>query len=338
MVNGKNYATLRRTILAVLLFFVSFYISKNINSGSIGKAVFLFFSALFFLFFLFALIRLVFKVKHTHGFSDVFIGDEGGFSLSRLQAVLWAFVIVAYQLAVVFALMVNTKVPFALQYYELTFSEETLFLLGLSLGSYISVKGITVDKISKHPEMIKSRSPKISDIVVGDNGLDFSRIQMLIWTIIALFVFCTKVIFFLNSLLSVEAQNEFTALFSNSVDQFLESSEFEKSAGKGFLPYLPWSFLVLMGLSQGASVGKKMIPTFKMTDLRKNKEDELEVAVKNLNIKKGLLSNILAKSVVSNPTVTDLKSIENLKIEIAETQKKVDNLNKEIQLIAEYKI
>lgn len=307
------------------------------------KAISVFLSSLLLVFFIFwILVRVVFKVKYTYGVSDIFIGDEGGFSLSRVQAVVWAFIIIAYQLSVAIALGVN-QMPKAIYYYELTFSEETLFLLGLSLGSYISVKGITVDKINKHPELIKSRRPKFSDIIVGDNGLDFSRIQMLIWTIIALFVFVTKVILFLESIIKAPNVQFLTGLFNNHIDQLQFNVDVKKEIAntqdniKNYLPYLPWSFLVLMGLSQGAYIGKKLIPTFKLDDLKSNKEEELRITVRSLNTKKALLSNILTKTAANNISEIDRKNILNLENEIAAAEKKVEELNKEILLIQEYK-
>ncbi|RXK62388.1 hypothetical protein ESA94_05100 [Lacibacter luteus] len=301
------------------------------------KAVSVFLISILLLFFIFwILVRVVFRVKYTYGISDIFIGDEGGFSLSRLQAVVWAFIIIAYQLSVAIALGVN-QMPNAMYYYELTFSEETLFLLGLSLGSYISVKGITVDKINKHPELIKHRKPKFSDIIIGDNGIDFSRVQMLIWTVIALFVFSTKVVYFINEIIGVTDPSQFKVLFNSNVDQFLEFKKDGNETTKGHLPYLPWSFLVLMGLSQGAYIGKKLIPTFKLDDLKLNKEEELRITISSLNTKKALLSNILTKTAANNISEIDRKNIANLENEIAAAQKKVEELNKEMQLIQEYK-
>jgi hypothetical protein len=307
------------------------------------KAISIFLCSLLLLFFIFwILIRVVFKVKYTHGVSDIFIGDEGGFSLSRLQAVVWAFIIISYQLSVAMALGLN-QMPNTIYYYELTFSEETLFLLGLSLGSYISVKGITIDKINKHPELIKYRKPKFSDIIIGDNGIDFSRVQMLIWTIVAVFVFSTKVIFFLDKIINAADVKILTELFNNHIDQLQSNGDTKKTIDttqnlvKDYLPYLPWSFLVLMGLSQGAYIGKKIIPTFKLDDLKLQKEEEMRIAVNNLNTKKVLLTNILAKSKPNNLTAIDNNNIVNLKIEIVATQKKVDDLNEDIEMIKEYK-
>lgn len=77
-----------------------------------------------------------------------------------------------------------------LYYYELEFSESALWLLGLSLASYISVKGISVDKNQKRPvRKIKQfyRSPQPIDIINRENGLDFIKCQMAVWTLVAVF-------------------------------------------------------------------------------------------------------------------------------------------------------
>ncbi len=151
-----------------------------------------------------------------NGVLDFFIGDEGTYSLSRVQAVMWAIIIMSYQIATIISLSINTH-GFYFSMFQLTFSESSVWLLGLSLSSYIVVKGITVNQISKNPKLYKRKisAPAWSDLVMGDNGLDFSRCQMLIWTVIAILVYESKCYYFLTEL-RIGNINHLAMLFSDT--------------------------------------------------------------------------------------------------------------------------
>jgi hypothetical protein len=319
-------------ILAVIAFFV---ILKYFNCTS--PVVIFFFSFLVIVVFICVIIPAIFQVKYRYGILDIFIGDEGGYSLSRLQAVLWAIVIISYQLSVIVALLMNKNFKNPLQFYQITFSEETLWLLGLSLGSYISVKGITIDQINKNPSRLKSKRPKFSDIIVGDNGLDFSRIQMLIWTIIAVFIFISNVELYLSKIVNTKKQEDLIGLFYNHIDQFTQDQQSPAKPDNTPLPYLPWSFIVLMGLSQGAYVGKKLIPTFKLDDLKQYKEKELDGLLKNYEYKKNLLERIQSRGQTNSITDADKENIKKMEEEIKKMQDKIEGVRNEIALANEYK-
>ena len=319
-------------IIAVIAFFV---VLKYFNCTS--PVVIFFFSFLVIVTFICVIIPAIFQVKYRYGIRDIFIGDEGGYSLSRLQAVLWAIVIISYQLSVIVALLMNKNFKNPLQFYQITFSEETLWLLGLSLGSYISVKGITIDQINKNPSRLKSKRPKFSDIIVGDNGLDFSRIQMLIWTIIAVFIFISNVELYLSKIVDTKKQEDLIGLFYNHIDQFTQDQPSTAKPDNPPLPYLPWSFIVLMGLSQGAYVGKKLIPTFKLDDLKQHKEKELDGLLKNYEYKKVLLEKIKSRGQTNSITDADKENIQKMEEEIKKTQDKIEGVRNEIALANEYK-
>ncbi len=70
------------------------------------------------------------------GFFDFFVGDDGRYSMVRLQVVAWAFTIISYQVAVLIALKMNNSA--GLMHFKPVFTEEVLWLLGLSLGSWNS--------------------------------------------------------------------------------------------------------------------------------------------------------------------------------------------------------
>lgn len=216
--------------------------------------------------FIILIVSFLGTLKKKFGIYDFFIGDEGTYSLSRLQAVLWAIVIISYQISVIGAILVNKNAT--LFNYQASFSESSVWLLSLSLSSYIMVKGIMVDKISKNP-MIKNRrskNPQWCDILIGDNGLDFAKCQMLIWTVIAIFAYLVSCYYFINHLL-IDTPEKINEMFKHFYEDY-SSSEIAKKPELPFVPYLPWTFVVLMGISQGAYVGKKLVPTFKIDEAK----------------------------------------------------------------------
>ena len=211
--------------------------------------------------FIIVIVAILGTLKKKFGIYDFFIGEEGTYSLSRLQAVLWALVIIAYQISVIFTLL---KGKGTLLYYEASFSESSVWLLGLSLSSYIAVKGIMIDKIAKQPSIKNNRSknPEWCDVLLTDDKLDFAKLQMLIWTIIAIFAYLSSCYYFLGHLL-VDTQQNITCMFRHFYEDYASAKIDNKCPELPFVPYLPWTFVVLMGLSQGAYVGKKLVPTFK---------------------------------------------------------------------------
>jgi hypothetical protein len=276
------------------------------------------------------------RIDYKIGIFDFFIGDQGTYSLSRVQAVLWAIVIISYQIGVIIALFINNNGNY-FSYYQLAFSESAIWLLGLSLSSYIAVKGISVNQITKDPKLYKSRigKPRWSDLLIGDNGLDFSRCQMLVWTIIAVFVFESKCYYFSNHLVTDKSEI-ITKLFKNTYDEYSDSQK-PLLPNYPFLPYLPWSFVVLMGLSQGVYVGKKLVPTFKLDDIKQSKQDDLQQNVQVLATKQALLNNIVRKSKPNSSSPNDKANINRLLNEIVLTQQNIDAAKRDILEIDKYK-
>ncbi len=203
-------------------------------------------------------------LRGTRNFRDFIIGDDGKYSLSRLQAVIWAVFIISQQFSAVLILLMFSK----MSVFDLQFSENVLWILGISLGSYVTVKGITVNRIVSSNVAVTRSDPKLSDFVTGENGLDFGRFQMLIWTVLGVSVY----LFQCNSY-------EYSLLFSAT--KGLNLSDFFK---QGHLPDISGSFLVLMGLSQGAYVGKKLIPTFQVNEIRQNTLDSLQTQSSQLQL------------------------------------------------------
>lgn len=244
--------------------------------------------------FIIIMVAILGTLKKKFGIYDVFIGEEGTYSLSRLQAVGWAIVIISYQMSVIFSLLIGKG---TLQYYEASFSESSVWLLGLSLSSYIAVKGIMVDKIVKQPSIknSKSKNPEWCDVLLTEDKLDFAKLQMLIWTIIAIFAYLSSCYYFLGHLLT-DTQPNITCMFRHFYEDYASVKIDTKCPDLPFVPYLPWTFVVLMGLSQGAYVGKKLVPTFKIEEAGAQATLDISDKIKQLDIaiaaQQSLLSNL----------------------------------------------
>ncbi|MGE0771360.1 MAG: hypothetical protein AB7K37_06600 [Cyclobacteriaceae bacterium] len=220
---------------------------------------------------LFWLIRLVLAPKRP--FTDFLVGDSGRYSLSRLQATVWAIAIIGYQLSVMLTLWYHQR----FDAYSLVFAEETIWLLGLSYGSYITVKGISSNPNlggGQRAFVLKSQRT-FADLISSDEGLDLSRFQMLIWTFIAVFVFFNSVDTYLANLMKACATGA-------DLKVFFPTFDFQDEAR--ILPTIDMSFLVLMGLSQGAYIGRKLVPSHKVAEFRQEYYDALEVELKSIDI------------------------------------------------------
>jgi hypothetical protein len=178
---------------------------------------------------------------------EFFINEYGNISLSRFQAVLWAIVIISFQVSLIIFLRYYCidsvgKSINCFVFYDLVLPEEMLFLLGISFASFITVAGIQKNKeISE----IKKKG-KISDLITNnENKLDFSRFQMLGWTVIAVIVYQMNCGGYLSCLF--EKKGNLDNLF-NPDNPLLP------------LPKISWTFIYLMGLSQALYIGKKLIP------------------------------------------------------------------------------
>jgi ribosomal protein S3 len=254
-----------------------------------------------------ALLLLIMKFLLGGGkkFSDFITGDDGRYSLSRLQAVLWAVFIISHQFSV--ALMLLS--PYKLWAFDLVFTQNITWLLGLSLGSYVLVKGITVNRTQTTGIPIIRFAPKPADLVTGDNGLDFSRFQMLIWTILGLAVYIAK---------------------CNSYDWCLlyRPAEISQLFKPENLPDISGTFVVLMGLSQGAYIGKKLVPTYQVNQVRENSLQTLQGQATQLELDNKYAEQTL--NTIKPHTVMGKKEKERKKTDLE--LKKNQSMNLESQI------
>jgi hypothetical protein len=238
--------------------------------------------------FLFWLIRFILAPKRS--FSDFFVGDTGGYSLSRLQAVLWAVVIIAEQVSAFIAAISKHQA----ENFSLVFSQEVMWLLGLSLASYVVVKGITVSQVNSGqlaPKPINKRR-NWSDLVMSDEGLDFSRFQMLIWTIFSVLVFISSYYHYIDRILQ-DTTGNISSFFPRFDDV------------KKNLPTIDMSLIVLMGLSQGAYIGRKLVPQNRVEEFSKEYVDDVETREYGLSFQESEL-----KLMLLNPEIPVEKKAE----------------------------
>jgi hypothetical protein len=306
---------------------VVFYISLGIviictllawqNWEETGAMTFILLDAIGVVIMVIVLLSIIFgEKKATKGISDFIIGDEGTYSLSRLQAVIWAVVLISFQVAVMFVLYFNKNGNYFDQ-YQLVFSESAMWLLGLSLTSYVATKSITVQRIERDPQLYKRKitNPEWGDLFRGQNGLDFSRCQMFIWMIIALVIFESKCYQFLGHL-RLEKVEVIQKMFLNTYEEYGDLSKRSPAGGLPYVPFLPWSFIVLMGLSQGAYVGKKLVPDFKLADANKQVTADLQNNQVLLEKRNASINNIILRTSKNAKSPLEQQSLEQFAKEI----------------------
>jgi hypothetical protein len=243
-------------------------------------------------------------------FSDFFIGDSGTYSLSRVQVVAWVYIIISFQVSAIIAVMTHGSNMVYL--FNLILPEQVLWLLGMSSGNYLAVKKITVDEIAKN----KKAPVTLRDwgsLVTGSNGLDFSKFQFLIWTLIAIFIYLLHCHNYLNLLLAAKNDAQLKELLA--VDNLS-------------LPSIDWSFIVLMGLSQGAYVAKKLIPEEKVEEFKDDRIMNLKGSLAKLDLEISSRQQLVSGSPPA--TIAGKAQIAQLSSELIDLQTKRELMSNEI--------
>lgn len=155
--------------------------------------------------------------------SLIFEGEDGRPSTSKLQWFLWTVVIIFAYVAVYAArgrMEPITEIP-----------RSVLLAMGFSVTTMAVSKGITTSFIASG-RLFKSNAPRGGNprgIFLDDHGFpDLSKIQMMAWTFIAIGVYLIN------------------------LSRILNAHPIEK------LPDIDSALMVLMGLGQGAYLGKKL--------------------------------------------------------------------------------
>eukprot|EP01156_Anaeramoeba_ignava_P011254 Anaeramoba_ignava/a482504_22.p2 GENE.a482504_22~~a482504_22.p2 ORF type:complete len:267 (+),score=-1.77 a482504_22:877-1677(+) len=249
-------------------------------------------------FILFIAVKVI-LARGTH-FKSILINDQGTYSLARLQLVLWVFTILSLQIATIWALLFNDAPGINCTSYQIKFAEPVLWILGMSLTTYVSVKGIDIEYMSRDLIPTDKSDTGIANLIANvippkappaENNeaknktkpelrLDLNKFQMLFWTSLALFFFLCKCEIFINSIYHAESAKDINYCYmdeeefekvakddngnnNNQTDSTTLHNNQNNSDRAPVLPTLPISFIVLMGISKGTYIGKQLVPVKK---------------------------------------------------------------------------
>lgn len=159
----------------------------------------------------------------------VICGTDGRPSTSKLQFWLWTIVVLFSYVALYAARVISNNLEVINE-----IPTNLLIAMGFSIVTATAAKGITVSFV-KSGELVKPPAPPqgsgLDQVLKEDDGsLDLSKIQMLAWTVIAIGVYLIL------------------------VNRAIKSPPYA-------LPNIDSALMVLMGLGQGAYLGKKLVTT-----------------------------------------------------------------------------
>lgn len=137
---------------------------------------------------IFSLILAMIGHSKKLGFLGLIVDERGKYSLSRLQALAWTFLIGAAYVGIAVGALQFIGIP-----------DSLLTLMGVSLGSAVVSQTIKTYKIDSQKTVKDAKdtdkiSPALIDIVSEEetdyeNRLSLGKFQMLIWTIISLAIY-----------------------------------------------------------------------------------------------------------------------------------------------------
>lgn len=165
------------------------------------------------------------------------IGEDGRPSTSKLQMLVWTA-------AVIFAFLAIYQVRFALGYRgDLPGVPTNLLLaMGISVVTAVSAKSIAVKAAAVASTPTTPASSGKSGIFCDDSGMpDMGKVQVMLWTLIAVGIFLAEV---------------FAILQSPNCPAFDPAAGHTTCALS--LPDIGTTLMILMGLGHGAYLGKKI--------------------------------------------------------------------------------
>ena len=163
-------------------------------------------------------------------------GQDGRLSTSKAQWQLWTVAVAFSYVAIYGARAVHgDHSPLS------TVPQNVLIALGFSSVTMAGAKGITTSYVAQG-KTVKADpvgSSRLTDLVVDDTGAsDLSKTQLLIWTLIAIGVFITNVVYQIGDIYYTGATTA-----SSSV------------------PDIDTTLMILSGLAMGGYLGKKLVTT-----------------------------------------------------------------------------
>lgn len=184
--------------------------------------------------------------KCTDVKGGLFIGFDNRYSNSKVQMVIWTFLVV-FSYLTIYAERALATLLTNLSFSSLIDIPENLgIVMGISAGSFVGAKAITSAKASAGViANERGNNPSLTDLITNNSKtIDLGDAQMFIWTLIAMGIYLVNVL---------------------RMWWFLDPSvEFS-------LPNVDSTLLILTGVSQAAYVGKKLVtrdekPTIKSVD------------------------------------------------------------------------
>ncbi|MDE3154379.1 MAG: IPT/TIG domain-containing protein [Acidobacteriota bacterium] len=172
-------------------------------------------------------------------------GADGRLSSSKFQFVVWTIVIL-WSYAVVYA----ARLFYAHDVAAISdLSPGLLMLMGLSITTTVAAKGITTSYVSTgRIKKTMTKASRFSDLVNDDQGYpDLSKMQLMAWTLVAIGVYLVTLHV---QLLHLVHWRQMGATVAELQQKHLLA-----------LPDIDGSLMVLMGLSQGGYIGKKLTTT-----------------------------------------------------------------------------
>jgi hypothetical protein len=168
------------------------------------------------------------------------IGGDGQMSTSKFQFFLWTAVIIF-----AFVWVAGERTAHGHGVISLPdLPKSALIAMGLSIATAATAKGITVSyvnsgRVNKGDKVIDGTDPRLRALVLKDDMItpDLTKIQMLVWTIIAAVVYLSRVF----------GNIHFYATCAPTAN------------GVNCFPDIDAVFMVLMGLGQGAYLGGKLV-------------------------------------------------------------------------------
>jgi hypothetical protein len=193
----------------------------------------------------------------TWSLPKIWEGYDGQASTSKFQFFLWTVVIFAAYVAI-FAAKAAVSSTLAITTFE-EVPKNILVVLGFSIATAATAKGITASYVSsgRVSKGASSSSGGLGSTLQDDTGApDLSKIQMIGWTFVAIAIYVYTVyyqVLYIGTL-SVADVHSLTMSSQSVLDTL-------PSYARISLPDIDPSLLVLMGLGQGAYLGKKLVTT-----------------------------------------------------------------------------
>ena len=161
-------------------------------------------------------------------------GADNRPSTSKFQWFLW-LVVVLFAYVAIYAARIQRG------HFEAigALPSNVLVALGLSTGTMVLAKGITVNQIRNGIITKTNGSGGIGAIFQDDNGFpDLSKLQLMAWTFVALAVY-----------ILITANKVHTVIAQSNIDP-----------GTVTMPDIDGALLALMGIGQGGYIAKKLLP------------------------------------------------------------------------------